>query len=76
MVLMIARQEACPCEQRPNSRATVSEEAQIRVGKQLRAENRQTDSLNKSQLTLSCGVMMKGEIVSMDMMMMSETQSS
>jgi hypothetical protein len=35
MVFVIARQEAGPYEQRPNLRATSSEEAQMRVGKQL-----------------------------------------
>jgi hypothetical protein len=35
MVLVMARQEANPCEQRLNSRATFSDDAQLRVGKQL-----------------------------------------
>jgi hypothetical protein len=35
MVLVIARQEAGQCEQRPNSRATFSEDSQVRAGKQL-----------------------------------------
>jgi hypothetical protein len=55
------------------SRATFSEDA--RQPKTL-LENRQTDNLNKSQLTLSRGNQMKGELVSMKMMMMSENQSS
>jgi hypothetical protein len=37
MVLVIARQKNGPCEQKPNSRATFSEDAQMRVGKQLMA---------------------------------------
>jgi hypothetical protein len=37
MVLMIARREAGPCEWRLSSRATFSEDAQMRVGKQLLA---------------------------------------
>jgi hypothetical protein len=49
----------------------------MRVGKQLWearsfTENRQNDSLNKSELTLSRGVLMNEEWVSMKMMMMSE----
>jgi hypothetical protein len=35
MVLKIAWKEVCPCEQRPNSRATLSEDTQMRVGNQL-----------------------------------------
>jgi hypothetical protein len=65
MNLMMARREAGPCEWRPNSRATSSEDAQMRVGKQLlMAKNltgkSQRDSLNKSQLTLSRWVLMRG----------------
>ncbi len=66
---MIARREAGPYERRLNSKATVSEDVQMRVGKQLwpriLTKNRQSDSLSKSQLTLSHGVLMKGELVSM-----------
>jgi hypothetical protein len=35
MVLMIAWQEADPCQRRLNSRAILSEDTQMRVGKQL-----------------------------------------
>ncbi len=35
IVLMMARWEAGPCEWRPNSRATFSHDAPMRVGKQL-----------------------------------------
>ncbi len=81
MVLVIARREADPCEQRLNSRPTFFEVAQVRVGKQLlEAKNltvkRQRDSLNKSQFNLAQGVLTKGELLSMKMMMMSENQSS
>ncbi len=44
-----------------NLRATFSEDAQMRIGKRLhgsqepKPENRKSDSLNKSQLTLSLG---------------------
>jgi hypothetical protein len=37
MVLVMARREAGPCEQRLNSRATFSDDIQMRVGKQLLA---------------------------------------
>jgi hypothetical protein len=58
--LMMARREAGSCGQRPNSGATLSDDAQMRVGKQLvvaKKPNRkwQGESLNKSQLTLSRG---------------------
>jgi hypothetical protein len=69
MVLAMARQEAGLRKQRLNSRDTLSlhytlketRDAQIRVGKQLKAarkltQNRQSNSLDKSQLTLSSGV--------------------
>ncbi len=39
-------------------------------------ENRQSDGLNKNQLTLSRGVQMKGKLVSMKMIMMDKNQSS
>jgi hypothetical protein len=70
------------CELRPNSRATFSENAQVRVGKQLLAvkksnpKNRQSCSLNKSQLTLSHAVLMKRKKLVMKMMMIGENQSS
>jgi hypothetical protein len=35
MVMVIARQEAGTCEQMPNSRATFSEDTQMRFGKEL-----------------------------------------
>jgi hypothetical protein len=75
----MAKQEAGSGEWRPNSRATFFNYAQMRVGSnswQPRniTRNRQSDSLNKSQLTLSCELM-KGEILSTKMMM-SENQSS
>jgi hypothetical protein len=70
MVLVMARQEAGQREQRLNSLATLSEDAQIRAGKLLLAAKnlngkRQRDSLNKSVLTLSHGVLMKVELLSM-----------
>ncbi len=37
MVLVMAKQEAGPCEWRRNSRAAFFEDAQMRVGKQLLA---------------------------------------
>ncbi len=37
IILVIAMREAGPCERRPNSRATFSEDAQMRVRKQLLA---------------------------------------
>jgi hypothetical protein len=81
MVLVMARQEAGPCERRLNSLATFSEDTQIRAGKLLLAAKnltgkRQRDRLNKSQLTLSRGVLMKVELLSMKMMMMGENESS
>ncbi len=39
-------------------------------------ENRQSESLNKSQPILSCVVLTKGELVLTKIMMMSENQSS
>ncbi len=61
MVLVIAGQEAGPCEWRLNSKATFSEDAQMRVANNTwqprnLTGKRQSDSLNKSQLALSCGV--------------------
>jgi hypothetical protein len=81
MVLMISRREAGQCEQRLNSRATISEDAQMRVGKQLLAAKnltgKQAEScLNKSQLTISRGVLTKRELLSIKMMIMSENQPS
>ncbi len=67
IVSMIAKQDAGPRERRLNSRATFSEYTQLRV---------ESGSLNKSQLTLSFGVPMKGERLSVRMMMMVENQSS
>ncbi len=37
MVLVMARRKAIPCERRSNSRATFSDDAQMKVGKQLLA---------------------------------------
>jgi hypothetical protein len=61
MVLVMARQEAGLCKRRPNSRDTFSDDAQMRVRKQL--------------LAVSWGLL-KGALLLMKMMMMGENQSS
>jgi hypothetical protein len=43
MVLVIARLEVGPCEQKSKSKARFSEDAQIRVGKQLKAAKNLTE---------------------------------
>jgi hypothetical protein len=58
MVLVIARWEAGPFKSRPNSRVVFSEDAEMRVGKQLKAAKKR-------------GILMKGEFVWLKMMMMS-----
>jgi hypothetical protein len=63
MILVIARWEAGTCKRRPNSRATFSEDADMRVGKQLEAAKKR-------------GILMKEELVWLKMMMMRENQSS
>jgi hypothetical protein len=81
MVLMISRREAGQCEQRPNSRATISEDAQMRVGKQLLAAKnltgKQAESQPKQKSTyyFSWGSDKEG-MLSIKMMIMSENQPS
>ncbi len=66
-------------ERRLTLRATLSEDGQMRVGKQLLAVKKPNQKKaerhpNKSQLTLSHGVLMKGKFLAMKMMMWDENQ--
>jgi hypothetical protein len=74
MVLMMARQEACPQKQRPNSRATFLKVELKMLRCELEnnscqprnlTENRQSDSLNKRLFLM--GLMKGGELLSMKM---------
>jgi hypothetical protein len=65
IVLLMARQEAGPCERRQNSKDAFSNDAEMRVGNnswQPRnlTGKRHNDSRNKSQLALSHGVLWRG----------------
>ncbi len=76
MVLVIARLETGPCELRPNSRKLKLELENNSRQSRNPIKNKQSDSLTKSQVLLSHGVLMTRELVSMKIMMLSENKSN